>query len=117
MIDVEPELRRDYPEVYHSPVRGGAYAPAGWLPILRELSASLVPLVTRYPLTTRPVVEQVKSKLGGLRVYLSHETEDMTAAIREAERQSGKTCENCGSPAEPQCVKNWIYTLCEGCAP
>ena len=58
-------------------------------------------------------VTQVKSKFGGLRVYVSHIPErEISGAIAMAERMAWKTCEKCGCPGELQDV-NWGRVLCE----
>jgi len=61
-----------------------------------------------------PRAVQVKEKFGGLRFYMSTETEEMSKVIAEAEKTAWKTCEFCGDPGILR-RGNWIRTLCEGC--
>jgi hypothetical protein len=75
-------------------------------------------------------IDQVKEKLGVLRVYAGRHSENrgsrawetVDRVIRDAERQSGETCEVCGAPgrtydwdsAPPTEEEHWwIKTLCD----
>lgn len=97
----------------------------GWWRLLSGLHAGLSGLWPEYR------VAQVKEKWGGLRVYLDYldpETGDMLITdqvtadrveklIEFAERQSYRTCENCGDQqtAAPRNT-GWIKTFCHDCA-
>ena len=80
------------------------------------------------------LVNQVKEKFGGLRFYYDLEIQDngedsvtppeqalyfRDVVVQEAESDSYKTCEDCGSQEQvttkPYTGKYWIVTLCEGC--
>lgn len=54
----------------------------------------------------------LKEKFGGLRCYLSCETQAMSDLIREAEGRSFRICEDCGAPGRPR-PGSWIRTLCD----
>lgn len=61
-------------------------------------------------------VYQIKEKFGGLRIYVSYTTPELEKMIKEAEDQSYKVCEYCGSTDNVQQTKTgWIKTLCEKC--
>lgn len=61
-------------------------------------------------------VLQIKEKFGGLRIYVSQETPESLALIKDAEQRASKTCEYCGKPGE--LVNNgWAKTLCPTCTP
>lgn len=62
-----------------------------------------------------PCASQVKEKFGTLRFYMTSETEEMSAAIREAEHKSAETCEDCGSPGVLR-RGGWVLTQCDKCA-
>ena len=66
-------------------------------------------------LLSHPCASQVKEKFGTLRFYMTTETEEMSALIREAEERSAVTCEECGSPGTCR-DGGWILTLCDKCA-
>lgn len=60
-------------------------------------------------------VIQVKQKWAGLRVYVRGGTKAVNAvqkALLAAERESFKTCEQCGAPGTPR-EGGWIKTLCD----
>jgi hypothetical protein len=87
------------------------YVGAGWLPILDRL----IPRLQLLGWDGRLL--QVKSKFGGLRFYVSQPSEALHRAIRGAEDESCKTCEECGAPgiADSWAGKEnsgWIMTLC-----
>lgn len=62
-----------------------------------------------------PRAAQVKEKFGGLRFYMTHYTDEMSALIREAEQKAEQTCEVCGVVGESR-GGGWIKTLCDSCA-
>lgn len=62
---------------------------------------------------TQVVLDQVKSKFGGLRFYYTGGDDYISGLVSMAESMSEVTCETCGSPGERQ-GNGWIYTSCEG---
>lgn len=81
----------------------------GWTPILKELFDKL------FDLGWDGSFEQVKEKFGGLRVYISNETDGMSDAIADAENKSLRTCESCGAPGQRHPGWGWIRTECHEC--
>ena len=61
-----------------------------------------------------PKAAQVKEKFGGLRFYMTTQSDEISALIREAEALSSKTCQECGQPGESRGAR-WARTLCESC--
>jgi len=57
-------------------------------------------------------VLQIKEKFGGLRFYVMDGSEELHAAIKEAEAKSLTICEQCGSPGELR-KGGWRKTLCD----
>jgi len=94
---------------------GGIECGLGWEQIIADLSEKIENLILELPEDERDdyYVQQIKSKFGGLRFYMSRETQQMSKAIFEAEGQSFETCENCSKPAvcQPHC--GWVVTLCD----
>jgi hypothetical protein len=113
------------------------YVRKGWIPILDRLAEDLVALGWN-----PRVLDQVKQKFGGLRFYIRGRVvvdmhggdglqtidlytekgafgEAIAHRIAEAEKESLKTCEECGaSGARPAPVggeRGWIETLCPRC--
>ena len=78
----------------------------GWREIVESLVNDLVDMGWDRELF------QIKEKFGGLRFYAGQCTDEMYDRIREAEKQSLKTCMNCGKPGAPT-GPGWILTLCE----
>lgn len=77
----------------------------GWYQILEELLPNLRALgVTE--------IIQVKSKFGGLRVYVNVHSDDIYRAITLAEQASIHLCEQCGRTGFVRAV---LKTLCERC--
>lgn len=58
---------------------------------------------------------QIKEKFGGLRIYTSFSTPELDQLIDDAEEQSFKTCEYCGSTKNVSQTTGWIKTLCRKC--
>ncbi len=61
-----------------------------------------------------PLVQQVKEKYGGLRSYLWNANEEIGKLVEEAERQSLRTCEQCGQAGRVR-DGSWVHTLCDQC--
>lgn len=59
-------------------------------------------------------VAQIKEKFGTLRISVDDGTEDVYAAIREAESIAARTCEECGAPGVLR-RGGWLKTLCDEC--
>ena len=57
------------------------------------------------------VIDQVKEKYGGLRIYSSPMHEEFDKFIIELETESYKICEICGEPG--QLRGGWYRTLCD----
>ena len=61
-----------------------------------------------------PKAVQVKEKFGGLRFYMTCETDEIYELIEKAEALSCKTCEVCGEDGTRR-PTSWIKTLCDDC--
>jgi hypothetical protein len=61
----------------------------------------------------------VKEKFGGLRVGLSsigmENYPTVALAIKRAEENSCKVCEECGQRGRTRNINGWLETLCDGC--
>lgn len=62
------------------------------------------------------MARQVKEKFGGLRFYAGGISSAMREFIDEAEKESFRTCEDCGAPGQTYRADGWILTRCELCA-
>jgi hypothetical protein len=122
--DFDRYLFERFPHLYadmYGSVRGscmpwGCCVGKGWYPIIEAMSEKLEALILALPEQHRNEVKavQVKEKFGGLRVYMSYQTEEMSAVIREAEKQCYQTCEQCGQPGKIQ-KDGWWSVQCRAC--
>jgi hypothetical protein len=122
--ELDDALCRDFPNLYkdrHASMREtcmcwGFDVGEGWEPLIRRASEKLEALILALPEEARAKVcaSQVKEKFGTLRFYMTSETPEMSAVIREAEKASGETCEKCGQPGELR-SGGWWVTLCDPC--
>jgi hypothetical protein len=113
--ELEVELRRQWPVLYHVPIDCGAYLPKGWYPLIRELSEELEPFFAEFDRGSRPIVQQIKTKFGGLRFYISRGTQEIHDVIARAEERAEHTCMNCGSDGNGRIERGVMSTMCESC--
>jgi len=88
----------------------------GWFDLIVELSQKIDDISKAAGVSENdyPEAMQVKEKFGGLRFYIGAGSDEVFAAIDEAEAKSLKTCEACGRPGR-QVGEVWIVTICEVC--
>ena len=120
--ELDSALVRDFPNLYRArewPMRDTCmcwgFPGDGWEPLIRRLSEKLERLILAEPDRVHCYADQVKEKFGGLRFYMSCSTDEMEAAIDEAEAEAWRTCEECGAPGKTRGT-GWIRTLCDGCS-
>lgn len=94
----------------------------GWFKLIWDLSKKLEPMVKKWkcPKSLQGsgyecAASTVKEKFGTLRFYMTTSTDEMEAAITEAEKISAKTCEDCGKPGKNQSIGGWWRTVCPAC--
>lgn len=114
--ELEEKMVNDFPDLYRD--YGGPASKTcmcwgfecgdGWFDILYELSKKLSDA------DPECIALQVKEKFGLLRYYTNHATDETENLIREAERKSSETCEECGEPGELR-KGGWLRTLCDKC--
>lgn len=61
------------------------------------------------------VVDQVKEKFGGLRIYCRNNTAATKAYLEAIETLSFSICEHCGAPGTARSIIGRRYTLCGRC--
>ncbi len=124
LFDKYPELfrRKDLP-MTQTCMCHGICANSGWFNLINETCAKIEKIRKENPDLTLEL-EQVKEKWGTLRVYFECNRDKMTDALWneiynitiDAEKQSSKICENCGSSDEVLTVKeSWVQSLCKKC--
>lgn len=110
-----PNLYRDrYGDMRTTAMMWGFSCSNGWFPLIWDLSEKLEAEILKLPEESRTFccASQVKEKYGGLRFYMTTQTEKMDAYISEAESLSCRTCEICGKPGKER-DDGWISTLCD----
>lgn len=60
------------------------------------------------------MIVEIKEKWGGLRIYCSHETQELEDVLDKYEKLSYKTCIKCGAPAECM-TSEYVLPLCKNC--
>lgn len=124
--DLDAALCRDFPNLYReryenrpdSIMQYGFTCGDGWEPLIRRASAQLEALILALPEAERPLyrAQQVKSKFGGLRLYMPRKTPEMDAVLRVADAESFTLCEVCGAEASRQVSKSGrVATFCPPC--
>lgn len=127
--ELDEQLVREFPLLYadrsgdmkQTAMCWGFDCGDGWFQIIYDLSKKLEAELKNIKeqeqideYTHMPRAVQVKEKWGGLRFYMSMESDTMTEAIREAEKLSYRTCEMCGKEGRTRNA-SWVQTLCEEC--
>lgn len=124
-VIVYPEDERDRAEMLSRPslfgpgpwkpsqslMASGFTVSEGWRPLLIDLLDELVAIVEREGITLR--VQQIKQKLGGLRVYTHPYPPAVHEAIGRAESRAYQTCEMCGRPGTWRGDQAFLQTLCD----
>ena len=93
---------------------------AGWIPLI-ETALSTIDGYLDYKHKINPnaghiILDQVKEKFGGLRIYFTDRTmysEYIDGVFDITERMSEHICEECGRPGKTRNNLSWIQTLCE----
>lgn len=104
LVHAFPNLYRDRNESeYKTCMFWGFECGDGWFDLLWDLSQKLEKLILKIkeesPTVEKeylPAAAQVKEKFGGLRFYMTTESDEMSDAISLAENKSYTTCETCG---------------------
>ena len=116
--EFQKHLEETYPKMF-SGQYGGVAVGDGWLPIIQVLCSHIQTHIdwrnkTKEGSVTQVVVEQIKEKFGGLRVYFTGGDEYVEGLVKMAECWSYNTCEVCGERGKPN-KGGWISTLCDKC--
>lgn len=92
----------------------------GWEPLIRRAAEKIEPIIQKFiddgkeSNEDRLTSMQVKEKFGTLRWYFTFSHPDIDAIIKEAEKESCYTCEDCGGEGK---IRDGSYTLtqCDNC--
>jgi hypothetical protein len=134
---VSPEkdaaLCKDFPHLFgdrnapmtQSAMCWGFECSEGWYDIIRSAAEKLEPIIVKMiddaikeknfeALDYIPTTSQLKEKFGTLRWYLTSSTREMDEIVRKAEKESAKTCEQCGNKGKLRGT-GWYFTMCAKC--
>ncbi len=81
----------------------------GWRPLVEKLVNNICAIDKKVEIL------QIKEKFGTLRFYINGGNDKIYKLIEEAEAESGKICEHCGSREDVTTEGDWILTLCNKC--
>ena len=83
----------------------------GWYKIIDQACAHLLQLAEYQG--NYPKFMQIKSKFGGLRMYMAGATELQYIIVKYTETQSHHICEACGEGGHMRSSKHWVSVLCD----
>jgi hypothetical protein len=110
--ELEGKLKAEYPTVFQhldnpgSLMNFGIECGDGWFQVIWDLCRELEALGV--------VAEQIKEKMGCLRVYGYNLSTEAWDAIARAEERSERTCEICGKPGR-LIPGGWVVVRCPEC--
>lgn len=110
MTDFFDQLALRCPTLFRQgALRCGGDCPVGWESLVLDLSVRL----EAHARENNPelLVDQVKSKFGGLRYYVSNHDPVAEEMIAPAEKKSRTLCETCGAEGK-QTGRGWVVTAC-----
>lgn len=131
--ELDEQLTKAFPKLYvtridpstRTGIHWGFECGSGWYELIRECSARIEAINDKMADPTNHITAaQVKEKFGTLRFYINasesecteQEWDEIDSAIREAEKKSAITCEDCGNPGKTgHTNRGWISILCEEC--
>jgi hypothetical protein len=114
-VDVELDLRREFPTVIHQPLQFGAHVGSGWVTLLRELCDELEPLFAEFPEGSKPAIVDVKQKMGMLRVNVVGGNRAIHNAVMKYEAKSESVCETCGLEGSGVNERGFMSVMCDRC--
>lgn len=118
---LENKILEKYPELFKEEETGmtvlwGIECNDGWYDLIDNLCKDIIMYCNSHNCPV-PVVTQVKEKFGGLRFYTNGTVWEIDKMIEDAEKESYKICEECGSKqnVEMRKLHGWLTTLCDEC--
>lgn len=87
----------------------------GWKDLLKVTSKTIEQYINTLPpeLEGEVFATQIKSKFGGLRFYMSHQTPYIDGVISLAEKLSYCYCEDCGASSCGSKITGFSRTVCQ----
>lgn len=124
--ELEEKLVKKYPQFFEylkeyrgplMPITFGFEHGDGWYDLIDKLMGDILEHYQKIPTENQWNLElhQVKEKFGGLRFYLGGADDYVWDLIDNAEDESYKICEFCGSRENVGQTDGWITTCCKEC--
>lgn len=114
--EITQKLRKEFPEqFYKSGTPCWSEIPKGWEELVKCV------LTSTRNVGANVKWDQIKEKLGELRMYASCKTKEdyalIEAIVDDAMVKSRKTCMECGRAGKRKSEGGWISVFCEKCEP
>lgn len=117
--ELEKKLVDEFPgffkDIYGDPMKTcmafGCEVGDGWFDLIYETCRRIAPLDK----SNKFYFLQIKEKFGGLRLYCAGGNEEIYKITGNAEDESYKICEDCGTRDDVTSEGGWIVTLCGKC--
>jgi hypothetical protein len=121
-LEKDYEIIKKYPELFgelpldqtKTAIVWGFEVPEFWRPPVLEALEKISEIVKREELDDFRIV-QIKEKFASLRIYTNYSTDEIDAAIDEAESTCAHTCMKCGSPDGKFRQSGWLTIECDEC--
>jgi hypothetical protein len=109
-LELKKKLMSEFPTLYTDELFDLSVGD-GWFDLLHDLSKKILEFDDEVK------VLQIKEKFGTLRFYTTATNDAVYSVIREAEKRSSVTCENCGDVEDTKldATTGWAKTLCLEC--
>ncbi len=108
----------DWNDIHSSVLRELGEHRKGWADQLALVLEDVKRSVERYPDVfgdELPDVQQIKPKMGGLRVYTRKCNQNILDELDTRVDEIEKSCEKCGNAAQVQSIQGYLTTLCCWC--
>ena len=94
----------------------GAECGEGWKCLYEPIIEWIKNYNVNKPKEEQIEIHQIKEKFGGLRFYCNFYTDELKEMIRNAEQESFRVCEFCGTKENVgHTISGWYTTCCENC--
>src|SRR5271170_4063505 len=117
MTDKFQQLVKQYPRLFPDPEAWAIECYyEGWYQIIADALFLIDQEIEYMPqdISGGIKVSQIKSKFGGLRLYLSETTPFLRGVVAMAEQASYSICEHCGNSGSARTIPSaWRSTLCD----
>jgi len=107
-MSVYEVVKEDYPSLFHNNMISFGCG-KGWKKLVLKTCKRLLKANPKIK------IDQLKEKFGGLRIYLNVYEPETEKIVDEAENESFKICEICGTRRNVTVEGSWVKTFCKRC--